>query len=65
MGAWGDNSLFRTYRMRLHDTSGWRNYFTDTGIGNACGPSGYNSGIEHCDVLDTNGWPGMYIWTWQ
>lgn len=64
MGAKGDYSTFRTYKLRQRDyNTGWLSYITATNITNICGGSGDNSGIVRCNELDTLGWPGFYVWT--
>lgn len=63
MGARPEATTFRTYALRVHDlTSGWQAYANDTFIIDNCTQGGTNRYIVNCNVQDTNGYGGFFLW---
>jgi hypothetical protein len=66
MGARPEASTFRTFAMRVRDAStGWQAWLPDSKITSNCYGTGTNQYIANCNVQDTSGFPGMFIWNGQ
>jgi hypothetical protein len=63
MGARPQANSFRTYALRRHSTTPvWGSYFSQSYVKGHCAPEGFNTAVQNCTGLTTNGFGGFYVW---